>query len=68
MNKSELIEITAADSGPGARAGGQSDLIEVSAVTDTLSRGEEVTIPGFGKSRSCTSRAHRPPPGHRRAA
>lgn len=56
MNKSELIEITAADSGLGREQAAKAIDSMVSAVTDTLSRGEEVTLPGFGKF----SLVHRP--------
>lgn len=49
MNKTDLIEIAAADSGvaPGDAAKVIDSLL--STVTSTLGRGEDVTIPGFGK-------------------
>ena len=49
MNKTDLIEIAAADS--GVEPSDAAKVIEslLSTVTGTLTRGEDVTIPGFGK-------------------
>jgi len=49
VNKTDLIEIAAADS--GVEPSDAAKVIEslLSTVTGTLTRGEDVTIPGFGK-------------------
>ena len=49
MNKTELIDITAEDSGLVRDDAAKVIDSMLTTVTSTLSRGEEVTIPGFGK-------------------
>ena len=59
MNKSELIEITAEDSGLARDDAARVIDSVLMTVISTLTRGEEVTIPGFGKF-SAVQRAARP--------
>jgi DNA-binding protein HU-beta len=49
VNKTELIEITAEDSGLARDDAAKAIDAMLTAVTNTLGRGEDVTIPGFGK-------------------
>src|ERR1035438_3543422 len=49
MNKTELIDITAEDSGLVRDDAAKVIDSMLTTVTNTLSRGEDVTIPGFGK-------------------
>jgi DNA-binding protein HU-beta len=49
VNKTELIEITAEDSGLARDDAAKVIDSMLTAVTNTLIRGEDVTIPGFGK-------------------
>ena len=49
MNKTELIEITASDSGLARDDAAKVIDSMLTTVTRTLTRGEDVTIPGFGK-------------------
>ena len=58
MNKTELIEITAEDSGLARDDAARVIDSLLRTLTRTLTRGEEVTIPGFGKF-STVSRAAR---------
>ena len=48
MTKTELIEKIAAESGLTKKAAGQAFGVTVAAITDSLAKGEKVTIPGFG--------------------
>jgi DNA-binding protein HU-beta len=49
VNKTDLIELVAADS--GLQPSDAAKVIDsmLTAVTNTLTKGEDVTIPGFGK-------------------
>ena len=49
MNKTELIEITAEDSGLERDDAAKVIDSMLTTVSNTLTRGEDVTIPGFGK-------------------
>ena len=49
MNKTDLIEIAAADSGVAPSDAAKVIDSMLSTVTGKLTRGEDVTIPGFGK-------------------
>jgi DNA-binding protein HU-beta len=49
VNKTELIEITAEDSGLARDDAAKVIDAMLTTVTNTLIRGEDVTIPGFGK-------------------
>ena len=49
MNKTELIEIAAEDSGLARDDAAKVIDSMLTTVTNTLTRGGEVTIPGFGK-------------------
>lgn len=49
MNKSDLIDITAENSGVARDDAAKVIDSILTTVTNTLTRGEEVTIPGFGK-------------------
>ena len=49
MNKTELIEIAAEDSGLARDEAAKVIDSMLTTVTNTLTRGGEVTIPGFGK-------------------
>jgi len=49
MNKTELIETTAEDSGLAPEDAAKVIDSMLATVTSTLIRGEDVTIPGFGK-------------------
>ena len=49
MNKTELIDIVAKDSSLARTDAARAVESILSAVTDTLKKGDEVTIPGFGK-------------------
>ena len=69
MNKTELIEITAEDSGLACEDAAKVIDSMLATVTSTLIRGGDVTIPGFGKVLNCPARcSHRPQPGYRRRA
>jgi len=48
MNKAELIEEVAGQTGLTKRASGKAVDALVSAISDCLSRGEKVTLVGFG--------------------
>lgn len=48
MTKTELIEKIAAESGLTKKAAGQAFGATMAAITDSLAKGEKVTIPGFG--------------------
>ena len=48
MNKTDLIEIAAADSGVEPSDAAKVIDSMLSSVASTLTRGEDVTIPGFG--------------------
>ncbi len=49
MNKTELIDTVAKDSGLAPTDAARAVESILSAVTDTLNKGDEVTIPGSGK-------------------
>src|SRR5450755_4402258 len=49
MNKTELIDITAEDSGLARDDAAKVIDSMLMTVTDTLTKGEEIAIPGFGK-------------------
>jgi len=49
MNKSELIDAVAADSGLTKADAGRAVESVIGAVTKTLKKGDEVSITGFGK-------------------
>ena len=49
MNKTELIEMTAEDTGLAPEDAAKVIDSMLATVTSTLIRGEDVTIPGFGK-------------------
>ncbi len=49
MIKTELIDAIAADSGLAREDAAKAFDSMLAAVTETLRRGEDVTIPGFGK-------------------
>ena len=49
MNKTELIDATVEDSGLARDDAAKVIESMLTTVTNTLGRGEEVTIPGFGK-------------------
>ena len=49
MNKTELIDTVAKDSSLARTDAARAVESILSAVTDTLKKGNEVTIPGFGK-------------------
>ncbi len=49
MNKSELIDTVAADSGLTKVDAGRAVESVIGAVTKTLKKGDEVSITGFGK-------------------
>lgn len=58
MNKTKLIDITAEDSGLARDDAAKVIESMLTTVTRTLTRGDDVTIPGFGKF-STISRAAR---------
>jgi Bacterial DNA-binding protein len=60
VNKTDLIEIAAADSGVAPSDAAKVIDSLLTTVTSTLTRGEDVTIPGFGKFSS--SRPFSAPP------
>ena len=49
MNKSELVDAVAADSGLTKADAGRAIESVIGAVTKTLKKGDEVSITGFGK-------------------
>ena len=51
MNKAELIEQVAGQTGLAKRASGKAVDAVVSAMSDCLARGEKVTLVGFGTLR-----------------
>ena len=51
MNKAELIEQVAGQTGLAKRASGKAVDAVVSAMSDCLARGEKVTLVGFGTFR-----------------
>jgi DNA-binding protein HU-beta len=48
MNKTELVERIAEDSGLGRRDAEQALKAALNAITDAVAAGEKVTLPGFG--------------------
>src|SRR6188508_447860 len=48
MNKTELVEKIAADTGLEKRAAEQALKAALNAITDAVASGEKVTLPGFG--------------------
>ena len=69
MNKTELIDITAEDSGLARDDAAKVIESMLTTVTRTLTRGDDVTIPGFGKFSTVGPRcSYQPQPGYRRRA
>jgi len=59
MNKAELIEQVAGQTGLAKRASGKAVDAVVSAISDCLARGEKVTLVGFGTFRVRSRKARR---------
>jgi len=59
MNKAELIEQVASETGLTKRTSGKAVDAVVSAIRDCLTRGEKVTLVGFGTFRVRSRKARR---------
>jgi len=59
MNKAELIEQVASETGLTKRTSGKAVDAVVSAISDCLARGEKVTLVGFGTFRVRSRKARR---------
>ena len=59
MNKAELIEEVASETGLANRTSGKAVDAVVSAISDCLARGEKVTLVGFGTFRVRSRKARR---------
>jgi len=59
MNKAELIEQVASQTGLTKRTSGKAVDAVVSAISDCLARGEKVTLVGFGTFRVRSRKARR---------
>ena len=59
MNKAELIEEVARETGLAKRTSGKAIDAVVSAISDCLARGEKVTLAGFGTFRVTKRKARR---------
>jgi len=59
MNKAELIEQVASQTGLTKRTSGKAVDAIVSAISDCLARGEKVTLVGFGTFRVRSRKARR---------
>ena len=59
MNKAELIEEVAGQTGLTKRTSGKAVDAVVSAISDCLARGEKVTLVGFGTFRVIKRKARR---------
>ena len=59
MNKAELIEQVASQTGLAKRTSGKAVDAIVSAISDCLARGEKVTLVGFGTFRVRSRKARR---------
>ncbi|MBA7564781.1 DNA-binding protein HU [subsurface metagenome] len=59
MNKAELIEQVASQTGLTKRTSGKAVDAVVSAISDCLTRGEKVTLVGFGTFRVRSRKARR---------
>ncbi len=59
MNKTELVEKIAQDTGLGRRQADEALRAALNAITDAVAAGERVTIPGFGTFERRTRAARR---------
>ena len=59
MNKAELIEQVASQTGLAKRTSGKAVDAVVSAISDCLAKGEKVTLVGFGTFRVRSRKARR---------
>ena len=59
MNKAELIEEVAGQTGLTKRTSGKAVDAVVSAISDCLTRGEKVTLVGFGTFQAAKRKARR---------
>ena len=59
MNKAELIEQVASQTGLTKRTSGKAVYAVVSAISDCLAKGEKVTLVGFGTFRVRSRKARR---------